>query len=109
MAHRLFPVSRVRRSRVFDTMFDRYMEDADESPFEAVLPPEGVMAVPVAKVVEALGLPEDLHLLVMGFYRPTRVEVLAVHLLVVVLDASRVEDEYWLQRQKQYLIRMQGW
>lgn len=108
MAHRLFPVSRVRRSRVFDTMFDRFMDDGDESPFELLLPPAGLVAMPVEKVVEACGLPGDLSLVIMGFYRATRVEVLAVHLLVVVLDASRVEDEFWLQRQKQYLIAMQG-
>lgn len=102
-ARQLFPVSRMRRSRVFETIFDRYLDDGDEEPWDLMLPPDGLVAVPVAVVVEALRLPGDLVLVVMGFFRPTRVEVLAVHLLVVVLDAARQEEEFWLQRQHRYL------
>ena len=98
MSSQFQPV-RIRRSRVFEAMYDRYFAEYDESPFREVLPPEGLMAINVQLVVvEAWGLPEDVALIVMGFYRVTRVEKLAVHLLTVVLDAARMEEEFWLQR-----------
>ena len=104
----LFPV-RVRRSMIFESLYERYMVTDDDTPFDLVLPPEGgLLAVPVVVVSERLGLPMELQLMVMAFYRANRVEVLAVHMLFI-LDSARVEEVFWLDRQRDQLRRLQGW
>ena len=115
----LFPV-RVHRSRVFESLYDQYMDTGDDSPFDLVLPPTPpalvepfppelrLLAVPVRVVTERMGLPLELQLVVTAFYRATRVEALAVHMLFM-LDSARVEEVFWLDRQRDQLRRLQGW
>lgn len=105
MAQRLsFPVWGYR-SRVFEDTFDRFMADGDEGPFDLLLPPGDPVAVQVLAVGQREGLPRDVVLLVQSFYRASRVEALALHLLMV-LDSARMQDWYWLLRQHQRLQRI---
>lgn len=102
MARQLYPVSRIHRDNAFQHLYDRYMEDQDETPFDLVLPPLAWPSVQVVVVTKALGLPEDLQTKVMSYLRVSRVEKLAVHLLFV-LDSAWTTDLEWYRRQHRYL------
>ena len=105
MSHR-FP-GNVRRSQVFEGLFDLYMKYENEESFELVLPSASLHHMGVWKVAyERYGLSVEVTWIIQAFVRPQRVEKLAFHLLML-LETGWLEEVYWLQRQKQVLLYLQ--